>query len=1285
MNNRFERILTAINSNNFDIISFDFFDTIINRKVLIPTDIFKLVENKKKFPSKLGCTFDFYNLRIEAEKRQRNLLKYKNIKGDPCIDGIYQCLKELSGIEDHYLNIIKNIEVETEIEYTHENIMGIELYKRALKSNKIVIITSDMYLSKTILIKILENLKIDRPDNIFVSSEMRGAKKDGYIFRLIEKELNVRDNTRILHIGDNIRSDVKMPEKYGWKAFWMQKQVDYLKGNEDIVKGIIPIPSKITSLPTFPIRTIYSSIIKRIEKNLFLNNNTRIFEKAEDFGYIALGPLIFSLVLWIRQQAVQRGIEEILFFSRDGYLPKIIFEKIEEYHKSNINLKYVPISRKMLIPYIVNQPGGLEKVTKIKNHPDQTIENFVKNRFGVEVLESVKKKIKKDNVDVDNLIDNYKLYINKVLNSEIKIIKNSSKEKYKKLIDYYNSIIDKKPKSAIFDVGRKGTFQALLSEILKKELFGFYIVNDYSIYENVGNNFINYLGVIDKIINNSNIDTLKYEVFLSETKGGYIGIDENGELERDKNTISIKSIKEITKIQDGALEFCDYVLNNFSNDLLDMKIEPFYASYAIEHLELNLESTKILKNIEHEDSISLEKPRNIINYLLKKDIINNPYKFKSKKSYYRILIFCPAITRIRGGAEKVSSLLANYLNHYEYELLIVSTGDRKKDIEPVYEISNGISIRIIKSVETKEFSRIVKAYIPDVALILASGPNIINLTETLFKENVPILLSERTAPEMSYDIYWKTKGYNKNEYIKSYENANTISVQLDSFKNFFPKSIGKKIVVLPNPIEIPSKIENNKEKVLICVGRIRFEHKRQDILLEAFAKIHNDYPEWKLEFYGHYYGKDGQELKLRAEKLKLEKYVYVSESINDIKVKIERASVFVLPSKFEGFPNALAEALSYGLPSIGFESCLGTNELIKNRYNGLLVKDKDLNDCERQIRINRLAEKIEYAISDEEWRKYASKNARIEIKKYEKSKILTKWKVSIESLINENNLQTNERNNINEDVINNLIFTKTGDFKIANYKLRKKEYVKALKIYLQLLLNDTTIKDEVIFNIFFIKNKLKKTVNYKEKKAIFIVKNDNIVVVKIDSKKIYKEDMEHVIEKINEEEIFNKNITILNKNNNVNNFVNFVINNPINEIIFQKPIINSCFIGLLYKIVWNTTIVLYLSNNDNENIIKDNVYRVYDRKETYINSKGDNKNIYCEIKLFDKLMIGNNFYDKNIAEEKSKNINIKRKLHEDDFFTNKVQKEKFYELKSRYIDKSKKNNINYSMDSKKKK
>ena len=209
---------------------------------------------------------------------------------------------------------------------------------------------------------------------------------------------------------------------------------------------------------------------------------------------------------------------------------------------------------------------------------------------------------------------------------------------------------------------------------------------------------------------------------------------------------------------------------------------------------------------------------------------------------------------------------------------------------------------------------------------------------------------------------------------------------MESYRDFYPACLRSRIRYIPNPVpEFNQLAEPAKEyydsiKIVLNLGRLSYQ-KNQETLLRAFSRIAADFPQWKLRLVG-----DGEERKSLVEltdKLSMHKQVEFAGSVVNTSSEYAKANLFCFPSLWEGFPNALAEAMAHGLPVIGFSACAGTNVLIKNGVNGLLVEDG--------FSEIKLAEAMALLMMDDEKRKILGSNALAITQQFSPEVIFTQW------------------------------------------------------------------------------------------------------------------------------------------------------------------------------------------------------------------------------------------------------------------------------------------------------
>ena len=127
---------------------------------------------------------------------------------------------------------------------------------------------------------------------------------------------------------------------------------------------------------------------------------------------------------------------------------------------------------------------------------------------------------------------------------------------------------------------------------------------------------------------------------------------------------------------------------------------------------------------------------------------------------------------------------------------------------------------------------------------------------------------------------------------------------------------------------------------IVFVARLDKNHKRPHLLIEAFAPLAAKYPNWDIELWGQEDRKIyKKELDMIVSKAGLGDRVHFMGTTTDVPSVLVKADIFAFPSAYEGFGLSLGEAMSMGLPAIGYKSCSAVNELIIEGETGILCDD----------------------------------------------------------------------------------------------------------------------------------------------------------------------------------------------------------------------------------------------------------------------------------------------------------------------------------------------------------
>jgi len=319
-----------------------------------------------------------------------------------------------------------------------------------------------------------------------------------------------------------------------------------------------------------------------------------------------------------------------------------------------------------------------------------------------------------------------------------------------------------------------------------------------------------------------------------------------------------------------------------------------------------------------------------------------------------------------GGIERTVSEFANFFHLKGYEVTLISLLSGKKYfkinagirvIEPKFNRSNSTLKNLVYRIRLFFFIRNkVKAYHPVVVLSMSDTFNYL-VIGSLLGLPCKVFIGDVTKPDRKLALLTRMG----KRYL--YPLATGFIAQTQGaykyYRNFFGDGFNMRVI--NGAVKVISNYQIEKEKIILCAGRLSIE-KGQDRLIEAFSLLKNT-SDWKLVFTA-----DGpfkkQLLGLVANKGLNDNIEFIGK-VDDIDLQYAKASIFVLPSRIEGFPNALTEAMAAGLPCVCFNS-FPAEEIIDDGIDGYIVIDGNIEE---------LAEKIQLLIDNESLRLSIGKEA----------------------------------------------------------------------------------------------------------------------------------------------------------------------------------------------------------------------------------------------------------------------------------------------------------------------
>ncbi|HEX4946860.1 MAG TPA: glycosyltransferase family 4 protein [Blastocatellia bacterium] len=300
-----------------------------------------------------------------------------------------------------------------------------------------------------------------------------------------------------------------------------------------------------------------------------------------------------------------------------------------------------------------------------------------------------------------------------------------------------------------------------------------------------------------------------------------------------------------------------------------------------------------------------------------------------------------------GGAEKILTLMANYWSIKGKKVTIITF--EVAGTETFYNLSREVTLLQLglfsdsKSLiagginnlrRTIKLRRAIKTTKPDVIVSFLLRTNIRVLLATLGLRT-PVIVSDRSDPFLdSPGNPWSVLA--KLTYLL----AARIIVFTQHAASFYPAWLQRKVHVFPNPVLVSSKqpAYQNDNKNLVAVGRLEYE-KGFDLLLKAFAKVQERFPQTKLTIWGE--GSQRSKLEELTQRLNLTDSVSLPGTTKELETVLSAADVFVQSSRQEGFGNALCEAMAMGLPVIS-TNCSGPQAIVRDGVDGRLVPVEDM-------------------------------------------------------------------------------------------------------------------------------------------------------------------------------------------------------------------------------------------------------------------------------------------------------------------------------------------------------
>lgn len=488
-----------------DVVSFDIFDTLLERPLARPTELFEWME--AEVHRRLARDdFDFGAERRVAEEEAIRRARSRG-EGDTTLEEIYATLGERLGLGVEAREELARYELDSERSVLRLRETGLRAFAMARALGRRVILLSDMYLPRSWIADTLTRLGLEGWEAIYVSSEIKRKKQDGGLFAHVQDQLGLPAE-RFLHVGDNRIGDLEQPRSRGWSALLMRRSQPELARTD--FDALLPASSD-------PKRGRAATVLRATVSQAFFWNPDRAPETREglfdgdawELGFAALGPLLIGFARWIYRCARERGYSRLYFLARDGEVIKRAYDVLVADLEDAPESRFLFCSRRSVSVVSIQDRSGVEALLQVDFDPVE-IEVLLRDRFG----------IAPDRIPLNTLRDaglapgevvrmHDRPRIARLLELLMPLPLEASRAEREAYLHYLRAEgFFEAESAAVVDIGYAGTMQEALSKMLSpgQELGGLYLLTFDSARDRTEKRGLRMHGYLGELVDRRDLD-----------------------------------------------------------------------------------------------------------------------------------------------------------------------------------------------------------------------------------------------------------------------------------------------------------------------------------------------------------------------------------------------------------------------------------------------------------------------------------------------------------------------------------------------------------------------------------------------------------------------------------------------------------------------------------------------------------------------------------------------------------------------------------------------------------
>lgn len=450
-------------------VTFDLFDTLVERRVSEPADIFWLVGLRHYGRVQDAERYAVARLQAELDARR------KATGPEVTMAQIMAELRQLLDLPDAEVSTLEQLELALEKNCITIKPEGAMLYDLAVATGKKVSILSDTYLPPDVIEEVIANAGYGAHESLYISNARNATKHDGSLFAEWLSDSDERAPQRTLHVGDNQHSDIASARAKGFHAFPVQPSRKTFCSHGFLARSW---PDEVHGHLAWRL-SLGLVVHRRSKLSAHTNSTAPYLGNPYLLGYATLGPLLLGFVSGLLDFATRRKTPELYFLSRDGFMLKAAYDEVAKaLSESAPRSKYIAASRTLCSAASIDSVDEVLRIASVAHFP-MSLAEMLETRFGLsreEIAEIPMDLYRKQGFSgPDEVIhegDTRKEVFFEVV-APILINKSSGRaNRYKA----YLSDLNIREGGAVVDIGYAGTAQRVISRLLGRSIDGVYLI-----------------------------------------------------------------------------------------------------------------------------------------------------------------------------------------------------------------------------------------------------------------------------------------------------------------------------------------------------------------------------------------------------------------------------------------------------------------------------------------------------------------------------------------------------------------------------------------------------------------------------------------------------------------------------------------------------------------------------------------------------------------------------------------------------------------------------------------